>query len=345
MPVDESVLEWITVSERNTGAVLLAVGDLLQSEVDLDVLLRKIVDRIVAAVDADRGTFYLVDTRRGELYSKAGHLPELREIRLRLGQGLAGAVAESGQLLNLPAVESDRRFFREVDARTGYHTRSMLVAPVRGRTGAMLGVIQVLNARRGRFTSEHEQRLRQLCAETATALESTSLYEELIGAEADGSSPLRDRYRYNRIVGESAPMRAIYDLVRKAASTSASVLLRGESGTGKELIARAIHVNSERSSGPFVKLDCTTIPATLMENELFGHEKGAFTGADARSTGRCEAADGGTLLIDEIGELPLPLQAKLLRFVQDREFERVGGNSTQHIAPTIRLISLPPRIA
>jgi Nif-specific regulatory protein len=124
-------------------------------------------------------------------------------------------------------------------------------------------------------------------------------------------------------------MRAVYDLVRKAASTSASVLLRGESGTGKELIARAVHVNSARARGPFVKLDCTTIPATLMENELFGHEKGAFTGADTRAVGRCEAADGGTLFIDEIGELPLALQAKLLRFVQDREFERVGGARTQ----------------
>jgi Nif-specific regulatory protein len=105
-------------------------------------------------------------------------------------------------------------------------------------------------------------------------------------------------------------------------------LLRGESGTGKELIARAIHVNGDRARGPFVKLDCTTLPPTLMENELFGHEKGAYTGADARAVGRCEAADGGTLFIDELGELPLSLQAKLLRFLQDREFERVGGTRT-----------------
>jgi Nif-specific regulatory protein len=106
------------------------------------------------------------------------------------------------------------------------------------------------------------------------------------------------------------------------------VLVRGESGTGKELVARAIHFNSARRDGPLVKLDCTTIPPTLMENELFGHERGAYTGAEARARGKCEAAHGGTLFIDEIGELPLTLQAKLLRFIQDREFERVGGTRT-----------------
>ncbi len=327
---DRGVLQWNSVPERISGrsSVLLAVGDLLQREVDLDVLLSEIVDRIVAAVSGDRGTLYLVDARRGELCSKAGHLPELREIRLRIGQGLAGAVAESGQLLNLPAAAEDRRFFGKVDAQTGYRTRSMLVAPVRARGGEVIAVMQVLNARAGRFSPGDEEQLKRLCAEAATALESTSLLPELTGAEGGAASPLRDRYRYNRIVGESAAMRAVYDLVRKAAATSASVLLRGESGTGKELIARAIHVNGARARGPFVKLDCTTIPATLMENELFGHEKGAFTGAEARARGRCEAADGGTLFIDEIGELPLSLQAKLLRFVQDREFERVGGTRT-----------------
>ncbi len=328
------VLESSTMPERiesaQRGSVLLAVGDLLQHEVDLDVLLRAIVDRIVGAVDADRGTLYLVDAQRGELYSKAGHLPELREIRLRLGQGLAGTVASAGQLLNLPAVDGDRRFFKEVDAQTGYRTRSMLVAPVRARGGEIMGVLQVLNARKGRFSVADEERLRRLCAEAATAIESTSLYEELRGTErVSGAAPLPERYRYNRIIGESAAMRAVYDLVRKAAVTSASVLLRGESGTGKELIARAIHVNGPRGRAPFVKLDCTTIPATLMENELFGHEKGAYTGAESRAIGRCEAADGGTLFIDEIGELPLGLQAKLLRFLQDREFERVGGTRTQ----------------
>ena len=157
--------------------------------------------------------------------------------------------------------------------------------------------------------------MKRLAAEAALAVENTSLYALVRPRGRDAAVPsLPVRYRYNRIVGESAAMQRVYALTRKAAATDATVLLRGESGTGKELIARAIHYNSARRDGPFVKLDCTTIPPTLMENELFGHERGAYTGAEARARGKCEAADGGTLFIDEIGELPLPLQAKSCAF-------------------------------
>src|SRR5206468_3037789 len=127
--------------------------------------------------------------------------------------------------------------------------------------------------------------------------ENTSLYNQVRPRGRRSEAALPVRYRYNRVVGESAAMERVYDLTRKAAATSATVLLRGESGTGKELIARAIHYNSDRRDGPFVKIDCTTIPATLMENELFGHERGAYTGADARARGKCEAAHGGTLFL------------------------------------------------
>jgi len=307
--------------------VLLAVGPLLQREVDLDELLDQLVTKIAQALGADRGTLYLVDPEAGELFSKAAHLPELKQIRLKIGQGIAGTVAATGQTLNLPSAEGDRRFFREIDRQTGYRTRSVLAAPLRDRDGNVIGVVQVLNARRGTFSAADEEYLKRLAAEAALAVENTSLYA-LVRPRRRDEKALPVRYRYNRIVGESEAMQRVYALTRKAAATDATVLLRGESGTGKELIARAIHYNSARRDGPFVKVDCTTIPPTLMENELFGHERGAYTGAEARSRGKCEAADGGTLFIDEIGELPLPLQAKILRFLQDREFERVGGTRT-----------------
>jgi Nif-specific regulatory protein len=317
-------------------SVLLAVGELLQREIDLDELLHAMVGKIAHALDADRGTIYLVDPDAGELFSRAAHLPELKQIRLKLGQGIAGVVAQTGAAVNLPRADADRRFFRDIDQQTGYRTRSMLAAPLVDRAGRVIGVIQVLNARRGSFGAADEEYLKRLCAEAALAIENTSLYAQVrprhkvaSAFPAEPPTPLPRRYRYNRIVGESPSMQRVYELVRKAAATSATVLLRGESGTGKELIARAIHYNGERRDAPFVKLDCTTIPPTLMENELFGHERGAYTGAQARAIGKCEAADGGTLFIDELGELPVALQAKLLRFIQDREFERVGGTRTQ----------------
>ena len=323
------------------GSVLMAIGPLLSREVDLDELLDEIVTQIAEALGADRGTIYLVDPEAGEVFSKAAHLPELKQIRLKLGQGIAGTVAATGAMVNLPRVDGDMRFFGDIDRRTGYRTRSTLAAPVRDRAGDVIGVVQVLNARSGSFGVEDEQHLARLCAETALAIESTSLYSEVRPRARDAGLPTGVKYRYNRVVGESAPMQKVYDLVRKAAATTATVLLRGESGTGKELIARAIHYNSDRREKPFVKVDCTTIPSTLMENELFGHEKGAYTGADARSVGKFETAAGGTLFIDELGELPMTLQAKLLRFLQDREFERVGGTRT--LTADVRVVAATHR--
>jgi Nif-specific regulatory protein len=323
-------------------SVLAAVAPLLQREVDLDGLLARIVEGVIAAVGADRGTLYLVDPERGELVSRAAHLPELREIRLKIGQGIAGTVAQTGVGVNLPAAERDRRFFRSIDAQTGYRTRSVMAQPLRDAAGHVIGVIQVLNARRGAFHADDEATLKRLAAEAALAIESTSLGPQVRPRPRPaGGPPLPLAYRYNRVVGESPAMRKVYALVDKAAPTDATVLLRGESGTGKELFARAIHYNGPRRDGPFIKVDCATIPPTLVENELFGHERGAFTGADARAIGRLEAADGGTLFIDELGELPLGAQAKLLRFVQDRELERVGGTRT--VRADVRVIAATHR--
>jgi Nif-specific regulatory protein len=136
-------------------------------------------------------------------------------------------------------------------------------------------------------------------------------------------------------------MRRVYAMTEKAAATDASVLLRGESGTGKELVARAIHVNSKRRERAFVKVDCAALPAALVENELFGHERGAFTGADRRSPGKFEAAEGGTIFIDEIGELPLQVQGKLLGVLQDRELSRLG--STKPLAVDVRVVAATHR--
>ena len=152
---------------------------------------------------------------------------------------------------------------------------------------------------------------------------------------------LEARYGYENIVGSSEPMQRVYEVIEKVATSDATVLLRGESGTGKELFARAIHYHSPRAEARFVVAACAALPETLMESELFGHEKGAFTGAIARKKGLFELADGGTLFLDEIGDIILPVQSKLLRVLQEREFTRVGGTEPLHC--DVRIISATHR--
>jgi len=188
------------------------------------------------------------------------------------------------------------------------------------------GVVQVLNHRDGHFDDEDERYLSALARELSHVLSLTTL------RAGDSERPgLVMRGPYNRIVGRSPAMEQVYERIHLSAQTDASVLLRGETGTGKTLLARAIHVNSARQTGPFVTVDCTTLPSQLVEAELFGHERGAFTGADRRVPGRVELARGGTLFLDEVGELPPRSQGKLLRLLQDKRFERVGGRETLEV--------------
>ena len=152
---------------------------------------------------------------------------------------------------------------------------------------------------------------------------------------------LDERFSFGQIIGDHPSMQRMLKTVAQVATSQASVLVHGESGTGKELIAAAIHQNSKRRAGPFVRLNCAALAETLLESELFGHERGSFTGAVGRREGRFEQADGGTLFLDEVSEIPLPLQVKLLRFLQEKEFERVGGNET--IRVDVRIVAATNR--
>ena len=172
-------------------------------------------------------------------------------------------------------------------------------------------------------------------------IERISERRDLIQENAELKEMLIERYKFDEIVSTSHAMEEVLNMAGRVAASSATVLLRGESGTGKELIAKAIHFHSPRANGPLIKVNCAALPETLLESELFGHEKGAFTGASARRTGRFEAADGGTLFLDEIGELTPAMQVKLLRVLQEREFERLGGNQT--IKVDVRVITATNR--
>ena len=313
--------------------LLADLGAMIAREVELDELLASFAERVARALGADRASLWLIDGASGELRARVADRVDPEDLRLPVGRGIAGHVARTGETLSLADVTTDPRWLPEFDERTGYRTRSMLSAPVEAG-GGRRGVIQVLN-KPGGFSARDQVFVAALAEQIGRALEYTSLRGD---RERPGVSV---RGRFNHVIGRSPVMQNVYEMIVSAAQTSATVLLHGETGTGKGLFARAIHVNSDRRDAPFVHVDCTTLPANLVESERFGHERGAFTGADARMIGKVEAAAGGTLFLDELGEIPLELQGKLLRWVQERAFERVGGRET--IESDVRLVAATNR--
>jgi transcriptional regulator with GAF, ATPase, and Fis domain len=325
----------LAMSEHEQRFELLAdLGAMIAGEVELDDLLATFAARVARALGADRATLWLIDNATGEIRSRVATLPELPELRVPPGHGVVGHDARTGELMNNRDVGADPRWAEALAQRIGYPVTSMLTAPI-VRRGQIRGVLQVLNKREGGFTDRDEEFIRVLAEQIGRALDYTTLRGD------DASRGLTLRGRFNHVIGRSPEMAAVYEMIVRAAQTDATVLLRGETGTGKGLLARAIHVNGARRESAFVHVDCTTLPAALVESELFGHERGAYTGADSRVIGKVEAADAGTLFLDEIGELPLPLQGKLLRFVQERQFERVGGRET--LTADVRIVAATNR--
>ncbi|MBI2568988.1 MAG: sigma-54-dependent Fis family transcriptional regulator [Candidatus Schekmanbacteria bacterium] len=334
----DEILE-IAAKDPIDSALYLAMGELARQAVSAEQLLARMVDVITAHLGADRGTIYLLDRKAGQLVSVAAHLPEIRELRFPVSEGLAGYVVRTGKLVNVALCGEDQRFWPGADRVTGYRTRSTLACPLRDASGRMMGVVQVLNKCSGDFTAADEAVAEILARQAAAILALTTIAPlPAGGADAETAEPrvglpepalLLDE-RFNGLIGQGQAMRAVCAALRRVAPTEATVLLRGESGTGKGVVARAIHHNSRRSTGPMIRVDCTTLPEGLMENELFGHERGAYTGALDSRPGKVDAAAGGTLFIDEIGDLALPLQGKLLTLLQERTYSRVGGATALH---------------
>lgn len=345
---DPSFLKRLTaMSEADIeDALLLALGAMVRKRVSADVLLGRIVDVMADLLDADRGTLYLIDPEMDELVSIAAHLPEMKDLRVPLSQGVAGFVGRSGKIVNVPSSEDDDRFWKKIDETTGYETKSLLCGPIRSGD-QLIGVVQLLNKRSGSFDADDERLLEILSRQAASLLEQTTLppRPRLVARPKrripTPSEPLSLGERFNGVVGDSEPLRDLLRDVRKVAKTEATTLLRGESGTGKTLIARTIHDNSPRRDAPFVHVDCTTLPEGLIENELFGHARGAYTGATEAAEGRVATAQGGTLFLDEVGDLPVGMQGKLLMLLQNRTYSPVGS-ATTHTAD-IRIVGATNR--
>jgi len=248
-----------------------------------------------------------------------------------IDEDVSGTVYRTGKLWCGSVLEA-RRLGMKDTAQVEVGTACILPLISRGR---VLGTFGVVKYQDNAFTSDDIEFLSQIGNQVAIAVENAlafgeirELKEKLAQEKLYLEDEIRSEMNFAQIVGKSASLRRVLKQVETVAPTDSTVLIYGDTGTGKELIARAIHDLSPRRSKPFVKLNCAAIPTGLLESELFGHEKGAFTGAIAQRIGRFEVANGGTIFLDEIGEIPLELQTKLLRVLQEREFERLGSSRT-----------------
>lgn len=310
------------------NTLLLALGEMVRQEINAPQLLNRLIDAMAQRLGADRGTIFLLDATRKQLISVAAHLPELKELRVPVEQGIAGYVARHKRIVRSPGDQSAPHLWSKVDEQTGYTTQNVIAGPLQDDLGEVIGVVQFLN-KAGGFKVDDEPILIDLAKQAAALLQETTLVTKTPHRHTT-TPPVLLGEHFNGIIGHSEPMRRVLQKILKVAPTEATVLIRGESGTGKSMIARALHYNSSRHEHPFVRVDCTTLPETLIENELFGHERGAFTGANTKKVGRVDTAAHGTLFLDEVGDLPLAVQGKLLTLLQEKTYTRVGGTSRQH---------------
>ncbi len=263
---------------------------------------------------------------------------EVKGLRFPSDKGIAGWVIQHREPVMVDDVETDNRFYAQIDQQSGYRTQRIICAPMIFR-GQMLGVIEVLNYDlSGRLPASGMELFSTFADLAAVALKNAISFDDLSHNYKLLSEQARTEGIYSSGNGK---MRAVYEMCSKVAPLESTVFLRGESGTGKELLADLIHSQSGRRDKPMVKVNVAALPDNLVESELFGHEKGAFTGAVGRKKGKFELADRGTIFLDEIGELRLDTQVKLLRFLQEHTFERIGGNET--IKVDVRIIAATNR--
>jgi Nif-specific regulatory protein len=329
---------------RRLGA-LLEIGQALSGTLNLTGALHRVLEILEQVHGAIRSTITLIEPETGHLTIAAsnGIAPDGQRARYRVGEGITGRVVESGRPIVVPQVSREPLFLHRAARRKtgpGQEISFVCVPVILGRQA--VGALAVdLRFEPGRDYDGDARFLGIVAAQIAQAIKIQRLVDAERQRLQEENSHLRqelqEKYDFANIIGTSGPMRRVYEQVAQVAATNTTVLIRGESGTGKELIAHAIHYHSPRSRKPFLKVSCAALPATLIESELFGYEKGAFTGAHARKKGRFELADGGTLFLDEVGELDLSTQVKLLRVLQEREYERLGGTET--LRANVRLIA------
>ncbi|MFZ0298250.1 MAG: sigma 54-interacting transcriptional regulator [Candidatus Sulfotelmatobacter sp.] len=345
--------------ERDRLRLLLEITSSVTSRLDLRQMVEALSTNLSRVMQCDVSALLLPDSESGALRVTLLHNPDMRGpfregSLVAMNSSISGQVLRKGKSIRIDSFEQvrdDPEIFGNPDGRLLYERviedglRTGCYLPLIGRD-RVVGVLMLCRRSDNHFAKDDVILLEQVACQVAIAVENTLEYEQ---ATKDRDKETKQR-RYleeeiraglGEIVGDSPALKTALSMVSVVAPTDSGVLILGETGTGKELVARAIHKLGNRSEKAFVKLNCAAIPLGLLESELFGHEKGAFTGAIAQKTGRFELADKGTLFLDEVGDIPLELQAKLLRVLQEQEFERLGSNRTHKV--DVRLIAATHR--
>ena len=325
---------------------LYEITKAIHATLDFRQALYKALALMSEHLGMNRGSIALLNPDTSEIRIEVAHgisSSEKTRGRYKLGEGVTGRVIESGRPMAVPKIDDEPLFLDRTGARSRINksTISFISVPIKeGRK--VLGALSVDRVFEGSAPLEEDVRLltvvSTLIAQKVAVLESINREQDRLKEEnLRLRKELDKKYSFSNIIGNSRKMQEVFYLITQVAKSNANVLLLGESGTGKELAANAIHYNSLRSTKPFIKVNCAALPENLVEAELFGYEKGAFTGANREKAGKFEMAHGGTIFLDEIGSLALESQGKLLRVLQERELERLGGNHV--IKANIRLIA------
>ena len=329
---------------------LSKIGEALGAPLELESIAHRVMEILYQEMGMRRGTLALIEESSGDIVivSALGMSVEARNKgRYRPGEGVIGRIVCENRPVIVPNLGNDPHFLDRTGARTEEKDHLAFIGVPLKFKGRVLGAITADRLFDDK-TVPLEEDLRVLSTVASLFGQAVELHRlhraetQALKTQADNlEAQLKAQFRIEDMVGNSPLMHQVYESVASVAPSRATVLLRGESGTGKELVARAIHINSPRARAAFVRVNCAALPETLLESELFGHEKGAFTGATQSRQGRFEMADGGTLFLDEIGDITPTTQVKLLRVLQEMAFERVGGNQT--IRVDVRVVTATHR--
>jgi Nif-specific regulatory protein len=325
---------------------LYEIAKTLNASLDLTKSLQEILRILSKHMGMRRATLTILNPATSEIYIEVAHdlSPEAKKRgKYLLGEGITGRVVQTGEPAVIPKISEEPLFLNRTRSRKDLDKQdiSFICVPIKiGRN--TIGALSVDRLFSDEVSLQEDLRfltiITALIAETVKKVQHLSREkEELLNENIRLKKELAEKYQVENIIGNSRPMREVYEMIYKVAKSKATVLLRGESGTGKELVANAIHYQSFRARKPYIKINCAALPETLLESELFGYEKGAFTGATSLKLGRFERAQGGTLFLDEIGDLNPNIQTKLLRVIQEKEFERLGGR--QSLQADVRIIA------